>query len=130
VTLVYGIIDSDNRTFTYANAGHEHPLLRRQATGDAQLLDVTGPAIALKGSIYRTRELDVEAGDVLVLYTDGITDAGTGRDRLGQERLRELLAMCGDGSVEEFVVSTMSLAQDYAGGRLADDAALLAIKAL
>lgn len=131
VTLVYGILDCGKKTFTYANAGHEHPLLRRNATGEAHLLEVTGPAIALqKGSTYGTREIALEPGDVLVFYTDGITDAGTGTDRLGQERLLELLAVCGDGCMHEFVSSTVALAQDYAGGRLADDIALLAIKAL
>ncbi len=131
VTLVYGILDTGTRTFTYANAGHEHPLLRHESTGEARLLDVTGAAIALqRGSVYETREIALESGDVLVFYTDGVTDAGSGRDRLGQERLLELLAVCGAASPDEFVTSAMSLAQDYAGGRLADDAALLAIKAL
>ena len=131
VTLVYGILDSAKKTFTYANAGHEYPLLRRNSTGDADLLDVTGPAIALqKGSIYGTREIALEPGDVIVFYTDGITDAGTGRDRLGRDRLRDQLVARGDGCLHEFVSSTMVLAQNYAGGKLADDAALLAIKAL
>lgn len=131
VTLVYGILDCGKRTFTYANAGHENPLLRRSSTGEAELLQVTGPALALqKGFAYKTHEIALDPGDVVVFYTDGITDAGTGADRLGQERVLELLAMCGDGSADEFVESTMRLAQDYAGGRLADDAALLAIKAL
>ena len=131
VTLVYGILDCHTRTFTYANAGHEHPLLRRQATGEARPLDVTGPAIALdKSFVYQTREETLEPGDMLVFYTDGITDAGTGQDRLGQKRLCELLAMCGDGCPGEFVESALNLAQDYADGPLADDAAILAIKAL
>lgn len=130
VTIVYGILDSAAKTFTYANAGHEHPLLRRHSSGEAHLLEVTGPAAALQsGSRFEAREVELGPGDVLVFYTDGITDAGSGSDRLGQDRLRELLETHGGGSAEEFVASAMGLAQDVAGGKLADDAALLAIKA-
>ena len=131
VTLAYGVLDTRRRVFTHANAGHEHPLLRRACEGDVCMLEVTGRALALmEGSIYTTQSVDLASGDVIVLYTDGITDAGFGSDRLGQERLMDLLKSHGDAPLVDLVNVIVRSAQQFAGGVLADDAALLAIRAL
>ena len=131
VTLFYGVIDTQTRSLIYANAGHENPLLLRAATGAGHLLEVSGPALALmKGSSYQEYTLDFHSGDVLVLYTDGITDAGWGLNRLGQDRLMEVLRTNGCGSLSDLVGAVLSAAQGFAGGVLADDAALLVVRAL
>ncbi len=131
VTLTYGVIDTYNRVFTYANAGHEHPLMRRAKTGDVCMLDVTGRALALmEGSNYVAKSVELAAGDIIVFYTDGITDAGFGLDRLGQDRLMEVLQIHGDTPLVDLVNVIVRTAQQFAGGVLADDAALLAIRAL
>ena len=131
VTLFYGIIDVESRTLTYSNAGHENPLLLRADSKTAHLLEVSGPALALmKGSAYRTHTVDLAPGDLLVLYTDGITDAGWGTNRLGQDRLMELLLVHGHGPLSNLIGEVVTAAQGFAGGVLADDAALLAIRAL
>jgi len=131
VTLAYGILDTGRRAFTYANAGHEHPLLLRVGSETVHRLEVTGRALALvEGSTYTSHEVELAPGDVLVLYTDGITDAGWGADRLGQDRLMDMLKACGGGPLVDLVSTILLSAQDYAGGVLADDAALLAIRAL
>lgn len=131
VTLVYGIIDTKTGIFTYANAGHEQPILYRADTGKAATLDVTGRALALiKGSTYSTRSLIINSNDILVLYTDGITDAGSGINRLGQERVMEVLESKASFPMDDLANSIMSAAREFAGGILADDAALFVIKAL
>ncbi len=131
VTLFYGVIDTEAKSLTYANAGHENPLLLRAASGTSHLLEVSGPALALmKGSTYQTHTLGFDPGDVLVLYTDGITDAGWGLNRLGQDRLMELVRIHGTGSLPDLIAAVVSAAQGFAGGVLADDAALLAVRAL
>jgi len=131
VTLVYGILNTRDHTFTYANAGHEHPLLLRADDGQIHMLEVTGRALALlEGSTYTTHVVDLAPGDVIVFYTDGITDAGSGSNRLGQERLMQLLQSHGSGSLNGLISSVVGTAQKFAGGVLGDDAALLVIKAL
>lgn len=131
VTLFYGVVDTESKRLTYSNAGHENPLLLRADTGCGRLLDVSGPALALtRGSAYTSHTIDFASGDVLVLYTDGITDAGWGINRLGQDRLMNILEANGTGPLPDLIGSVISAAQEFAGGVLADDAALLALRAL
>jgi|GEM_PF-1036956 len=131
VTLIYGILDTQNRTFTYGNAGHEQPIFYNNVTKSADILNVTGRALALvKGSAYASHTLDIGSGDIITFYTDGITDAGWGTNRLGQDRLVQMLESTPDTYIDEIVDSIIGVAQEFAGGMLADDAALLVIRAL
>ncbi|MGB8644876.1 MAG: GAF domain-containing SpoIIE family protein phosphatase [Anaerolineae bacterium] len=92
VTLFYAILDPATRTLTYANAGHNPPLLRR-ASGRIDQLVRTGHVV---GAFSTLRLLDatvtLEAGDALAIYTDGVTDAldPDGQD-YGMERLQQAL---------------------------------------
>jgi sigma-B regulation protein RsbU (phosphoserine phosphatase) len=75
VTLFYGVLDADGRTLTYANAGQNPPLLRR-ASGELEKLLPTGPALNIfREPLISDRVLTLAPGDVLVVYTDGVTDA-------------------------------------------------------
>lgn len=130
VTLVYGVLDNRERTFVYANAGHEQPILYCKSADIAIPLDVTGRALALiNGAGYITHTVELNSGDVLMLYTDGITDAGWGVNRLGHERVLSLLEARAHLSVPEIADSVLGYALEFAGGKLGDDAALLLIRA-
>ncbi len=75
VTIFFGKLDPTTRMFTYANAGHNSAYLLR-ADGQEELLHPTGPAIGLmEGFLVRTEQVQLEPGDTLVLYTDGVTEA-------------------------------------------------------
>jgi sigma-B regulation protein RsbU (phosphoserine phosphatase) len=131
VTLVYGVLDTDSRVFTYANAGHEHPIHYSAQGKTATALDVTGRALALmQGSSYATRAVRLASGDSLVLYTDGITDAGRGIDRFGRERLLSVVDAHAGGDCQDLADALLDSALGFAGGRLVDDAALVVIKAV
>ena len=92
-------------------------------------LDVTGRALALaKGAIYATQAVRMEPGDVLMLYTDGITDAGWGANRLGQDRLLAMLASGIRSPVSELADFVLNNALEFASGEMGDDAALLIIR--
>ncbi|MFB3764373.1 MAG: SpoIIE family protein phosphatase [Methanotrichaceae archaeon] len=74
VTLFYGVIDQS--TLTYANAGHPPPVLLRKGSDDAINLDVTGIALgAVSGVEYEERKIALSHGDIVILYTDGVTEA-------------------------------------------------------
>ncbi len=76
VTLFYGVLDEEARDLVYANAGHPPPLLFRRSEGDFAELEVTGIALgAMGGMEYEERRMSLSSGDVLVLYTDGVTEA-------------------------------------------------------
>jgi len=92
-TFFYGELDASSRTLHYVNAGHNPPMLFRQVNGgqEVQRLDTGGPVIGLmEECCYRQGQVTLEAGDVLVAYTDGVSEAMNGSDiEWGEERLME-----------------------------------------
>ena len=132
-TMFFALVDSATGAIRYCSAGHES-LLLRAASGATRQLDATAPALGLTGGGLAVAEQAVlESGGQFVLYTDGVTEARDPGDRrlLGVEGLAGML----DGIASEpGGVSAAGLAsrllgrvEDYAGGRLEDDAALLVI---
>ncbi|MBM3216146.1 response regulator [Candidatus Poribacteria bacterium] len=91
-TMVYGVIDPRERTFTYANGGHCHPLLVNANRSDAVRLTAGGMLVGvfeLAEYVYGTVELD--PGDLIVVYTDGLTEAENPSGELfGDGRLGDL----------------------------------------
>ncbi|NMB77643.1 MAG: SpoIIE family protein phosphatase [Methanomicrobiales archaeon] len=92
VTAFYGILDSRQETFQYVNAGHNPPLLLH-ADGSLEELEPTGPVIGLVDEPgYEEREVRLRSGDVLVMYTDGVTEAiDSGEKMFGDDRLKEVI---------------------------------------
>lgn len=91
VTAVYGVLDYQRRRLTYANAGHNPPLLLR-ADGSEIWLREGGTILGrFDGISYTEAMCDLESGDVLVFYTDGITEAvSPAGEMFGERRLVEL----------------------------------------
>jgi sigma-B regulation protein RsbU (phosphoserine phosphatase) len=90
VTAFYGALDPLTGRLTYCNAGHPPPLLIRGGNGgDVQKLTRTGlPLGVFPGESWAQSTVQLEAGDVLVLYTDGITEAQDRREEFfGEKRL-------------------------------------------
>jgi sigma-B regulation protein RsbU (phosphoserine phosphatase) len=92
VTAVYGVLDMKNRIFTFSNAGHNPPILLR-ATGEVEFLSTGGWTLGIMAEReYEERPIHIRDGDILVLYTDGVTEAESPKDELfGTERLVELV---------------------------------------
>ena len=96
VTLFVGRLEPGSNLLHYSNAGHNPPLLHcAQANGTPPLtwLRTTGPAIGLvEGFSHQTRTAAIHPGDLLVLYTDGVTETMNGdRELFGEERLADLV---------------------------------------
>lgn len=93
VTLFYGELDARTGTFTYANAGHNYPVLVRQ-NGTFELLQTGGPIIgAFPYLEFTSAHVQLEPGDLLFLFTDGLSEAmdGDGRE-YGEDRIRQFVA--------------------------------------
>lgn len=93
LTLFYGAIDPETGELTYSNGGHNTPLLMRR-TGEIVLLDKGGlPVGLMPGVQYLEDTVKFEPGDVLVIYSDGITESVNDRDEeeFGEERLIEVV---------------------------------------
>lgn len=92
VSVFYGVIDLESGEMDYASAGHNPPLLCRSAGG---VIPLEAPGIilgVLPEAHPEERRVRLEAGDTLVLYTDGVTEAINGREeQFGEERLQETL---------------------------------------
>ncbi|MDN7023762.1 HAMP domain-containing protein [Methanoculleus sp. FWC-SCC1] len=97
VTLFYAVVDERARTLTYVNAGHNPPILRR-ADGTYETLEPTGPVIGfLEDMDYGEVTLPLLPGDLLVLYTDGVTEAESeSGGMLGEDRLRAVVEEAAD----------------------------------
>src|SRR5215218_2552450 len=131
VTAFYGVYDPRDRRLTYASAGHNPPRVRRAGTTDVRAIDREGslPLGIQPHVTYCDTTEDLAAGDVLLLYTDGITEArGPGRDLFGVERLDRVLVDC-DGGAATVVSRILAAVEKFTEGRPAtDDRTLLAAK--
>jgi len=98
ISLFYGILDLDTNRLTYVRAGHEPALLLRAGGAPLELLSAGGLALGFdEGPVFDTMleeaSIDLGPGDLLALYTDGITEAANAAgDEFGRDRLVTTLA--------------------------------------
>ena len=105
VTAWMGILEISTGKFTYVNAGHNPPLLKRAGGPFEWLKSRPGFVLAgMEGVRYRENTLQLEPGDRLYLYTDGVTEATNGDQELyGEDRLQAALNEAPDLPVEELL---------------------------
>ncbi|HEX4227687.1 MAG TPA: SpoIIE family protein phosphatase [Bryobacteraceae bacterium] len=131
-TFFFGIYDPGDRAFHYVNAGHNPPvLLRTTGNGAVRRLDVGGPVIGLvTGVAYRSDVLTFEKGDLLLAYTDGISEAMTVDDEeWGEERMLAAAERLRHGSAGDVLRGIFTDADQFTGGAPQhDDMTLLVLK--
>jgi sigma-B regulation protein RsbU (phosphoserine phosphatase) len=131
VTVLCGVLALDSGVLTFANAGHESPLLAPADGSPVRWLAGGGPLLGAFGRLeLDEQQVQLQPNDVLVLYTDGITDAaGTGGERFGDERLREIVASNGGGAARDVCHGVISSVMAFQGDAPpADDLALLVVR--
>lgn len=91
ITAFFATLDTGSGRLAYANAGHNRPLLRQAATGEVRELAADGIALGVLEEIELEQcQVGVAPGDLLVLYTDGVTEAMDGAGQFfGDDRLRQ-----------------------------------------
>jgi len=92
ITLVYGILNTKNKTLTYTNAGHNYPFLLDK-DGNVKTLESGGTVLgAFENFGYEEETLQLNPGDFLLMYTDGITEAMNDKgDMFEEERLLKII---------------------------------------
>jgi sigma-B regulation protein RsbU (phosphoserine phosphatase) len=130
VTLLVAEIDAQRRTLRYVNCGHNPGLLFRAKTGALTRLDSSCPPIGLSAEeICELAAEDLMAGDVLVFYTDGVTEA---ENRLGEEfgmeRLSATVLRGSSLSAEDLMTVIYNAAADFCGDEFNDDMTILVVK--
>jgi len=134
VTLFLGRFDPDSKRLLYCNAGHNPPLLvRHQPNGHEPVvwLKPTGAAVGLIEDYSITASaVKLDAGDTLLLYTDGITEANNpSGEMFGETRLAELVRNQAKSPAKELVRLIWQEVQDFLAGQApVDDATLVALK--
>jgi len=132
VTAFYGILDATNKTLSYTNAGHNPPLLLDK-DGNAKFIDKGSlPLGMFKDTRYHEYYLTTEPGDVLVLYTDGVTEAQNSQgEEFGRTRLAEAARANQQLSARDLIMAVNSEVLEWTEGRGAtDDATFFVIKAV
>ena len=104
VTAFYGVLDFRNRVLIFSNAGHNPPILMREG-GRIDYLTDGGVALGvLADAEYEERPIAIRPGDVLVLYTDGVTEAeDPSGDQYGRKRLEDCVARLTTESAQRIV---------------------------
>lgn len=132
VTLFVSVFDPDSGTLTYVNAGQTPPLLRR-TNGSYERLSVGGPALGLfGGASYSAGTVVLGQGDVLVMYSDGITEAESARDHPFDEAgLQGIIDAEGWGSAKELGWAVFAAVDTHSRERrLIDDLTILVARRL
>ena len=127
VTVFLGILDDRDMSLSFASAGHAQSFLRR---GDhVRRLEVTGPVIGLTAtSEFGVERVMLKSQDMLVLATDGLTEARNSAGVLLGEEGAVRWIRDGSPDPDRFAADLVKRVTRFAGGRIADDFALLVIK--
>ena len=134
VTVLCGVVDLDSGVFTFANAGHEMPLLASPDGRAPRWVEGGGPLIGMFGELGLSPErVEIRPGERLVLFTDGIPDAASpSGERFGLERFRSTVAeSCLTGGAIDTCCAVIQGVLAFQGEALpADDLALLVLRRL
>ncbi len=130
VTLLVAEIDTHKRIVRYVNCGHNPALLFRAKTDTLTRMNSSCPPIGLSPEeICELASADLSAGDVLVFYTDGVTEAENRfGEEFGIERLAATLRRGSSLSAEDLMVDIYNAAADFCGDDFDDDVTILVVK--
>jgi len=132
ITFFFSVLDAASGDLRFANAGHNPPVLLR-ASGEAQMLEGGGPVLGvLSIAPYSEQSVTLASGDLLVLYSDGVTEASNvDFDEFGEECFIRVLSENRGRRATEIVDAVTAALKDFtAGAPQADDITLLVAKRL
>jgi sigma-B regulation protein RsbU (phosphoserine phosphatase) len=128
VCIAIAVVERETGVGTLAVAGIEPPILIR-ASGEVEEMKAQGMPLGVgPNEVYKQVDFALEAGDTLVMTTDGITEARQARKFLDAEGLIRLAVSVHGGTLKEMADAILNGARDFAGGTLKDDAALVLVR--
>jgi phosphoserine phosphatase RsbU/P len=127
VSVCSVVFDLSAGTLRYASAGHPAAWLWQDA--ELRALRATGPLLTLDptGSFY-SRELPLEPGDLLLMYTDGLAEARSGGQLFGEDRIAGIIRRDPGQDATTLCKVLLEAARDFAAEPLSDDVAILAVR--
>ena len=129
LTLLYGVLDLPDRVFRFVCAGHPFPILLR----GEQLREIGVPGLpvgVLREAEYEETEVDVQRGDRIYVYSDGLVEEADSSNQLfGSARLRESILQTHGMTLDESVDALLNVVLAWGGrDRLRDDASIIAVE--
>ena len=135
VTVWLGILEISTGILCFADAGHEKLLLRREGSWEFISKEQSGIPIGLLSdtpdgsALFPEQTLTLHSGDVLVQYTDGVTEATHGELRYGEERLLSAVTNAPSANPEQLLIYIRQQIDDFAGQEPQfDDITMLGLK--
>jgi serine phosphatase RsbU (regulator of sigma subunit) len=127
ISLVVVVFDTDAGTLRFASAGHPAAWLWHER--EVRPLRATGPLLMLdpRGT-YHSREISLNSGDLLLLYTDGLAEVRNGDQIFGEERIANALRRDPNVAAGVLCKNLLETARDFASESLSDDVAIMAIR--
>ncbi len=121
------VFDTEAGTLRYASAGHPAFFLFQEE--GALPLRSTGPLLMLDPKAqYFSREIPMESGDLVVMYTDGLAEARAGGSQFGEDRIIKTAERELNAPPDVLCKALLDAAKDHAGGVIDDDTAIMAIR--
>jgi serine phosphatase RsbU (regulator of sigma subunit)/putative methionine-R-sulfoxide reductase with GAF domain len=131
VTIFYGVLDPKSAKFTYANAGHNPPIWYEARSNTTRFMKEHGIALGVVPEVLvKDHVLTLAPGDVLVLYTDGVTEAfNAAGDEFGDRHLAQVVRECAAGTAEEISQAIVSAVRAFVGDEPPfDDVTMVVVK--
>ena len=132
ITAFASVYHAESRTLEYVNAGHEPPLLVR-TDGTMIPLEVGGPLLGILPSLpYDKGTIQMESGDILVMFTDGVTEAmGPAREEYTEARLQQIISQYRNRNAQELLDAVQCDVESFTGpvDFRSDDRTMVILKA-
>jgi serine phosphatase RsbU (regulator of sigma subunit) len=129
-TLFYGVLDAEKHELCYSNAGHEWPFLFR-ASGEPERLDVGGIVLScMEDFLYEEASVPLNPGDLLVIFSDGVTEAvNESREEFGERGLTGIIKGSLSDSSRDLVAKIVAAVTQHASNQpQMDDITLVVIR--
>lgn len=127
ISLVVVVFDTEAGTLRFASAGHPTAFLWHER--EVQPLAATGPLLMLDPSAtYISREIPLELGDMVLMYTDGLAEVRNGEDLFGEDRIAQFLGRDPGIAPDVLAKSLLEAARDFSSEAIDDDVAIMAVR--
>ncbi len=132
ITFFWAKIHEHSTKFKYVNAGHDPPFLFRKDSEEPELLEVGGVILGAMGTLmpYESAEIDLNPGDLIVFFTDGVTEAMSPdlTEEYGTERLKECIKKVRDKNSEEIQQAIIDDINEFSNNIQYDDITIIVLR--
>lgn len=131
VTFFLGMINLKSGMLTYCNAGHNYPYIIKSTAELEELKNTHGTPLGLFDDMeYQRSSIQLEKGDIIVLFTDGVTEAlDTDNNLYNDDRLKSVIISNNDGDIKKLTLAIVDDVRKFAGGaEQSDDITIMTLK--